>query len=121
MRGESGGMEADQGVAVAAFVAEVGEAQGCPPVALGDHHPAGGDHGGNGLPQLPAERRGLPVWRIQEDEIVLTVVLTCAAEEFEGVSTDDGGSVDAFEIPADGTEGGGIGVDEGRRSRSAGE
>src|SRR5215213_3594876 len=104
MRGGSGGMEADQGVAVAAFVAEVGEVQGCPPVALGDHDPAGGDHGGHGLPQRPAERRGLPVWRIKEDEIVLTAVLTCAPEELDGVAAHDLGSLDAVEIAADGIE-----------------
>jgi hypothetical protein len=49
-------MEADQGVAVAAFVVE-GEREGqrCPAVALGHHHRARCEHGGEGVRQRPSE------------------------------------------------------------------
>src|SRR3954471_23789035 len=51
MRG-SGAMEADQGVAVAAFVVEgQGEAERRPSVALGHGHRPGRQHGGEGLGQ----------------------------------------------------------------------
>src|SRR4051794_41850029 len=60
----SGAMDADEGVAVAAFVGqgEV-EGKGRPPVALGDDERAIRQHGGQRLRQLAPEARRQAVWR----------------------------------------------------------
>src|SRR4051794_9928667 len=104
MRCCSGDMEAYQGVAVAAFVVEGqgGEVQRRTAVALGDHQPARRDDGGNGLPKRPAKRLRMPVWRIEEDQIVLTAVLSCAAEERPRIAAQDLAPVDAPQIGPDG-------------------
>src|SRR4051812_16595901 len=63
MRG-SGAMDADEGVAVAAFVVEgQGEGERRPSVALGHGHRPGRQHGGEGLRQRGSEALRLPVPR----------------------------------------------------------
>src|SRR3954451_1392324 len=115
MRGVSDGMKADQGVAVAAFVSdgEVWEVQRGAAVALGDHEAAGGHHGGQGLRQLPAERRRVPVWRIQENEIVLAPGRRRVPEKPPGVAPRYFCTLDALQIAADGLDRRRRVVDEG--------
>src|SRR3954452_8529793 len=99
-------MEAYEGVAVAALVfdREGREVQRRPAGALGDRPPARREHGGDVLPQRPAERLRVPVWRIQEDQIVLTAVVACAAEGGAGVAAQDGGLPHAGEVRPDGAD-----------------
>src|SRR4051794_31219087 len=72
MRG-SVGMESDQGVAVMALVfeVEVREVERRPAIALGDNDAAGREHGGERSRELVGEPRSVPVWRTEEDEMVL--------------------------------------------------
>src|SRR5919108_870471 len=81
MRG-SGAMDADQGVAIAAFVQERQvQLERAAAVALGDHRRAGRQHGRQRGRQLAPEASGQPIWRVEEDEIVLTRRRRCGAEE----------------------------------------
>src|SRR3954451_19127484 len=124
MRCCSGDMEAYQGVAVAAFVVEGegGEVQRGTAVALGDHQPVGREDGGDGLPQRPAERLRVPVWRIQEDQIVLTGPLACGAQGPGDVAADHFDLVfEALEVRPDGPDGRRVVVDEGGGGGAAAE
>src|SRR5262245_58580637 len=86
----SGAMDAYQGVAVAAFVfqGEV-EVERYPVIALGDHHRSFGQDGTERPRELGSEGRRQPIWRIEEDEIVVTSAAGCAAEEAAGLRADD--------------------------------
>src|SRR4051794_20028804 len=98
----SGAMDADQRVAVAAFVEE-GEryVDRFPAVALGDHSPSGRDDGGQDGRQLPAESAGETVRGIEEDEIVLVARRRCAAGEAQRVAPAyDGRGPEAVEVGA---------------------
>src|SRR3954470_6087305 len=78
----SGAMDADDGVAVAALVGRGQvEIERGPAIALGDHQPAGLQHGGQRLRQLAPEALRQPVGRIEEDEIVVAACPGCAAQE----------------------------------------
>src|SRR3954468_8637003 len=85
MRG-SGAMDADEGVAVAAFV-EYGEfeLERGAAIALRDHRRSGRENGRQRGRQLSPEAPRQPVRRVEEDEIVLTSLPRCAAEESPGV------------------------------------
>src|SRR3954463_5435990 len=116
-------MEAYEGVAVAAFVVdgEGGELERGPAGALGDDQPVGREHGADRRSQRPAERLRVPVWRIQEDQIVLTGVLSCGAQKGTGVAPHDLAALDAAQIRPDRPHGGGVAVDERRRLGTAAE
>src|SRR3954452_22138173 len=117
-------MEAYEGVAVAALVfdREGREVQRRPAGALGDRPPARREHGGNGLPQRPAERLRVPVWRIQEDQIVLTGPLACGAQGPGDVAADHFDLVfEALEVRPDGPDGRRVVVDEGGGGGAAAE
>src|SRR5690242_19517701 len=79
-------MDADEGVAVAAFV-EYGEfeLERDATVALGDHRRSGRENGRQRGRQLTPEALRQPVRRVEEDEIVLTSLPRCAAEEPPGL------------------------------------
>ena len=82
-----GAMDADEGVAVAAFVFEGQvERQRRPAIALGDHERAGRQHRWQRLRQLAPEALRQAVWRVEEDEIVLTSLPRCRAEEPQSVA-----------------------------------
>src|SRR3954470_22979048 len=114
-------MEAYQGVAVAALVVdgEGREVERGPAVALGYRQPVRCEHGGDGLAQRPAERLRVPVWRIEEDQIVLTGVLACAAQEGAGVAAHDLRLPDPGEVGAYGADRRGVAVDERGARRAA--
>ena len=85
MRG-SGAIDADQCVAVAAFVVE-GQVsvERRPSVALGHDHRPGRQHGGEGLRQRGREALRMTVWRVEEHQIVLGAAARCRVEEAQGV------------------------------------
>src|SRR3954453_145067 len=96
----SGVMDADECVAVAALVGhrEV-EGQWRPAVALGDDERVVRQHGGQRLRQLALEARLQAVWRVEKDEIVLTSLPGCRAEEPHGVPAADlGGGSERLEV-----------------------
>src|SRR5688500_18861791 len=88
MRGS--GMEADEGVAVAAFVErfERREIERLAAVALGDYEPAGCQYARERIRQLLREAPCLPVRRVQEDEVE---ALAGARQEGERVAAMDRG------------------------------
>src|SRR5215207_9827346 len=67
----SGAMDADEGVAVAAFVVQ-GEIdlQRRPAITLGDHRRPRCQDGRKGRRQVAPDGRLQPIWRIEEDEII---------------------------------------------------
>src|SRR5690242_5647293 len=86
----SGAMEADQRVAVAAFVEEREvEVEGIPAIALRHHDRAGREHGGQDGRQPRTEPVCQPARGIEEDEIVLACGRGCAAEEPQRVLAAD--------------------------------
>src|SRR5918999_4032251 len=89
MRG-SGGMDADQRVAVAAFVFErQPEVQRGATIAFGDHRRARSQDCRQRCRQLAPEVPRQPVGRVEEHEIVLTRGRGCAAEEAASVGAAD--------------------------------
>src|SRR3954454_17360721 len=86
----SGAMDADQRVAVAAFVEEGElEVDGFPAVALGDRGPSGREHGGQDGRQLAAESAGETVRGVEEDEIVLLAPRGRATQEAQRIRAPD--------------------------------
>src|SRR3954447_12578748 len=82
----SGAMDADQGVAVAAFVSEGQvERQRRPAIALADDERGGRQDSWQRLRQLAPEALRQAVWRVEKDEIVFTSLPGCGAEESQGV------------------------------------
>src|SRR3954451_5143549 len=119
----SGVMDADEGVAVTAFVghAEI-EGQGRPPVALGDDERVVRQHGGQRLRQLAPEARRQAVWRGGKGEIVMTSLPGCRPEESHGVRAAYlAHAAEGLEVGTDGLDRGLRGVDEGRLRRPARE
>src|SRR5581483_11576792 len=78
----SSGMDLNQGVAVAALV-EQGELQPkrAAPVALCHYPGVGRKYRHQCRRQLPSEGARVAVWRVEEDQIVLTTVAECRPEE----------------------------------------
>src|SRR5437868_14830051 len=77
----SGVMNADQSVAVAALVAQRQfQLQRRPPIALGNDARARCQHGRQRLRKRTAEVGGGSIWGIEEDQIVLTRVVSCLPE-----------------------------------------
>src|SRR5215218_9689955 len=74
----SGVMDADQGVAVAAFVSEGQvERQRRPAVALTDDERGGRQHCWQRLRQLAPEALRQAIWRVEKDEIVVASLPRC--------------------------------------------
>src|SRR5947209_9560862 len=88
----SGGdtVDPDQGLAVAALVVE-GESQleRLTGFALGDHARPGCEHPWQRGGELRRQRARVAIWRVEEDEIVLTRRRRCSPEEADGISPAD--------------------------------
>ena len=78
----SSGMDLDQGVAVAALVEQRElQPERAAPVALCHYPRLGGKYRHQCRRQLPSEGARVAVWRVEEDQIVLTTVAKCGLEE----------------------------------------
>src|SRR3954449_10904075 len=111
----SGAMDADQGVAVAAFVSEGQvEWQRRPAVALADDERGRRQHTWRPLRQLAPEALRQAVWRGEKDEIVFTSLPGCGAEEWPGVGAAHVAlAAERPEVGLHGRHRGRRGVDEG--------
>src|SRR4051794_38280576 len=119
----SGVMDADQGVAVAAFVSEGQvERQRRPAVALTDDERGGRQHSWQRLRQLAPEALRQAIWRVEKDEIVVASLPRCGAEEPQSVRAAHFGlAADRLEVGPHRRHGGRRGVHERRLRRAARE
>src|SRR5438270_13237646 len=78
----SGGMDLNQGVAIAALVENRQlEPERATPVTLRHYPRVKGKYRRQCQRQLPSEGARVAVWRVEKDEIVLTRVARCGLEE----------------------------------------
>src|SRR5438270_10779326 len=116
--------DADQGVAVAALVqeSELSELQRRPSVALGHDARVRREHRDQRGGELPPERGRMAVWRVDEDEIVLTTGRACAFKERQGaLPADLGAEPGPLQMATDRGDRRMRGVDQGRLRRPARE
>src|ERR1700729_3146380 len=84
----SGAMDSDEGVAVAGLVEQRQiEFEGRAPIALGHYPGTGRQNRSQRCRELLPERARVPIWRIEEHQIVLTSVPTCPFEVRQRILT----------------------------------
>src|SRR5436190_11443215 len=117
----SGFMDADQRVAVAALLAHRQcQLERCAAVALARYPSPWRQHGRQQRRQVARQPGGPAVWRVEEDEIVLTPSHACIAKEGPGVLAADLGRVrrpKGLQVPGHGAHRRGGAVHEGRGHR----
>jgi hypothetical protein len=118
-------MDADQGVAVAAFVGqgERLERERGAAIALGHDARARGEDPGEQWRELASQPGRETVWRVEQDEIVFVAGVTCAAQERARVLAAQLRALRAdperVEVGPDRARGGGRRVDERGGARAA--